>query len=156
LIAAASLARIANPILKATFESPRPTADLVRVDHISSSWGFPSGHVMGMTLLVGALVSLAWDAWPRRSTRIATLAIAGTILLASGAGRIYVGAHWPTDVLGAYLYGSLGTIALAWCWRHRLELTTLSFAIALRRRRISTVALGGFLAVMIIFASLAI
>jgi membrane-associated phospholipid phosphatase len=180
LIAAASMSRIANPMLKGIFASPRPTPNLVHVDHISSGWGFPSGHVMGMTLLVGSLACLAWDTWPRRRTRIATLAIAGTILLASGAGRIYVGAHWPTDVLGAYLYGSLGTIALAWSWRHRLaiasirprrSLTASGFAVPdliskrfptgaatidIRRRRISTVALGGFLALMIVFASMTI
>jgi undecaprenyl-diphosphatase len=180
LIAAASMARIANPMLKAFFESPRPTADLVRVDHLSSGWGFPSGHVMGMTLLVGAVVCLTWDAWPRRLSRIATLTVAGLVLLASGAGRIYVGAHWPTDVLGAYCYGSLGTIGLSWCWRRQLGLAFIrsrrSFAtpviavtdfisagrpsgaatMVVRRRRINILAFGGLLTVMILFASLAI
>lgn len=184
LIAAASMARIANPLLKAIFESPRPTADRVQVDVTASGWGFPSGHVMGMTLLVGAVVCLAWDRWPHRLARIATISSATLILLASGAGRIYVAAHWPSDVLGAYLYGGFGAAGLVWCWRHRHELlanlsrqsfatsvfaapsaiwsrrptaTTLATSMAVvRRRPASSLTLASLLTGLVVIASLAI
>jgi len=109
---------------------------------------------------------------------MATLLIAGVVLLTSGAGRIAVGAHWPTDVLGGYLFGSLGVISLVWCWRYGSEMAStftphlvpVSFHTApdvvpggsektnavgtiVLRRRIGTVALGGLLAAMIVYAA---
>jgi undecaprenyl-diphosphatase len=117
LLLAATAARAANPALKALFDSPRPSPERVRVEEVFSGPGFPSGHVMGMVLLVGAAACLAWDAWPDRRARLTVLATAGAILLASGFGRIYVGAHWPSDVLGAYLWGGAGLIALVWSRR---------------------------------------
>ena len=113
----ASLARGINPLLKAIADSPRPTTAHVRVEEVSSGWGFPSGHVMGMTLVVGAAAYLAWQATSNRTARFAVVAGAGGVLLASGFGRVYAGAHWPSDVLGAYLWGGLGVIGLVWCRR---------------------------------------
>jgi undecaprenyl-diphosphatase len=113
LIVGAMLMRIANPFLKTIFASPRPsTGDGVRVEEIASGFGFPSGHVMGMTLFVGALAILAWDAVPQRRGRIVVVLGTGAVLFASGWGRIAVGAHWPSDVLGGYLFGGLGVSGL--------------------------------------------
>lgn len=114
LLLAAVAGRLANVALKAIVDSPRPAGAQVRVDEISSGWGFPSGHVMGLTFVVGAAVCLAWDALPGRRSRLGVLAAAGAVLLASGFGRVYVGAHWPSDVLGAYLWGGAGVFMLAW------------------------------------------
>lgn len=114
LVVAATLAQVANPILKLTFESPRPTSSLVDVSERASGYGFPSGHVMAMTVLALILfyvVTTLMAAGPRR-----LLIQAGLLLLPllMGVARVDAGAHWPSDVVGAWLWGSLTTIAIVW------------------------------------------
>lgn len=100
-------ARLLNGALKILMDSPRPTADLVRVTEIADGLGFPSGHAMGSVLGYGAIALLASRVvakrWQQRLVRFACAAI----VLNVGFGRIYVGAHWPSDVLGGYLWGLL-------------------------------------------------
>jgi undecaprenyl-diphosphatase len=108
LVGMTLLAHSANGLLKALAASPRPTADLVRVTDPSHGFGFPSGHTMGTVVLCVCVAYLAWRNIERRSVRLA---------LAVGFSRIYSGAHWPSDVLGAYLWGALFTVALIAAWR---------------------------------------
>ena len=111
----AALARFLNGPLKELIDSPRPTPDLVRVTEIRETLGFPSGHAMGSMLGFGAIAIVATRLLPdHRSIRMAQIACAGLIILV-GFGRIYTGAHWPTDVLGGYLWGAalLGLILAA-------------------------------------------
>jgi membrane-associated phospholipid phosphatase len=101
----ANLCRLLNEPLKSVFDSPRPTGADVRVIEIAQHFGFPSGHAMGSLLLYGSLAiagrRLLQPAWARR----AVVWMAGAVILLVGFGRIYVGAHWPSDVLGGYLWG---------------------------------------------------
>jgi membrane-associated phospholipid phosphatase len=66
---------------------------------------FPSGHAAKTAAVYGILVVL----WVRASgsavERIAALGMLGVILMAVGAGRLGMGAHWPSDVAGGYLVG---------------------------------------------------
>lgn len=86
---------------------PRPTADLVQVLREVGATSFPSGHVLLATTLGGFLAFLAYTllrhSWLR--TTIVTLLLASIPLM--GASRIYLGHHWFSDVMGAYLLGSL-------------------------------------------------
>jgi undecaprenyl-diphosphatase len=94
-----------NALLKAAVESPRPDAALgVWVDYTRHTYGFPSGHVYNDVLFYGVLAIYA-PAWMggRLVPLARTLAI-GIIVLA-GWSRMVVGAHWPSDVLGGYLWG---------------------------------------------------
>jgi undecaprenyl-diphosphatase len=112
LVAAASLAQVANIALKLTLESPRPSSGLVHVSEQTSGFGFPSGHTMGTTVLALVLfyvaTALMADGLRRR------LVQAGLLLtpLLMGIARIDSGAHWPSDVLGAWLWGALAAIAI--------------------------------------------
>ncbi|MGH2531355.1 MAG: phosphatase PAP2 family protein [Thermomicrobiales bacterium] len=104
---AAVVASVANPVLKAICDSPRPTADLVRIAEEAAGLGFPSGHVMKVVLTYGAILVLSRDLLPRRGPRLLVQAWAVGIIVATGFSRIYVGAHWPSDVVGGYLWGGV-------------------------------------------------
>lgn len=101
------IVRGANPLLKFILSSPRPTIDLVTVGEQASAMGFPSGHSMGVALLYGTSAYLLARLLPGRRLRCVVWGIAIALIVMSGYGRIYTGAHWPSDVLGGYLW--------AWC-----------------------------------------
>ena len=96
-----------NWLLKALADSPRPTAPAVRVTEDAGGLGFPSSHVISAVLLYGAIIVLARGLIRRRSLRSLVIVAAGAAIVVTGYGRIYTGAHWPSDVLGGYLWGAL-------------------------------------------------
>ena len=114
VLAIATSLRLVNVMLKRLVESPRPTSDLVELAGNATTYGYPSGHAAGAMLVVGAF---AWSlARHASSTRerwlIWSTAIAWIIL--TGVGRVYVGSHWPTDVIGAWLWTIPALSALVW------------------------------------------
>lgn len=89
--------------LKELVDRPRPSPDLVDVRAGFSSPSFPSGHVMSPTLLYGFVLYLCFRL-PR------ALALAGglwsaAILALTGLVNVFLGVHWPSDVLGGYAWG---------------------------------------------------
>jgi undecaprenyl-diphosphatase len=117
VILGALVLRIGNALIKLPLDSPRPSADLVYVANEPEGLGFPSAHVMGVVLLYGAVLLLAPELIRCRVRRGLVQGIATLMLLTIGYGRIAAGAHWPSDVLGAYLYGVLGLGALLAVYR---------------------------------------
>jgi membrane-associated phospholipid phosphatase len=80
----------------------------------SSNWverSFPSGHVMGAVLLYGLLFVIARKI-EHRPLRLGIQISSVTILIAASFQRLWDGAHWPSDVIGAYSLGGLILIAL--------------------------------------------
>ena len=110
IVLAAVAAKSFSPMLKGLFESPRPDDSSVQVVDIFNGFGFPSGHAMGAMLLYGSLFYVAGRLGPFRGQR-AVQALAVLMILGTGFSRIYVGAHWPTDVLGGYLWGATFLVA---------------------------------------------
>lgn len=106
LTLATMLTQSLNPLLKAVTASPRPTADLVQISEWISTPGFPSGHVMSAVLFYGAIIYLAHDQIRLAHVRHLVQVLAMFMVLATGFGRIYSGAHWPSDVIGGYLWGA--------------------------------------------------
>ena len=116
-LAAAVVFAIGDNLLKAIAESPRPSAAFgVRIDSIVSGYGFPSGHVYSDTLFYGliAVIAPAWLPsrliWPARVVCLA-------IIVLAGPARIVVGAHWPSDTVGGYLFGGAALCAVLWFGR---------------------------------------
>ena len=91
-------------IIKLIVGRPRPNASLVEVFRAAGGQSFPSGHVMSYIAFWGLLFTfgvILFDG--RRWWRIALLVVSGFFVVMVGPSRVYLGAHWASDVLGAYL-----------------------------------------------------
>ncbi|MGH2532964.1 MAG: phosphatase PAP2 family protein [Thermomicrobiales bacterium] len=99
-------ARCLNPLLKWITDSPRPSSASVNIREEPSGLGFPSSHAMGVVILFGAIAYLADRLIPHRTARLTVQGLCLLAILITGFGRVYNGAHWPTDVIGGYLYGA--------------------------------------------------
>ena len=106
--------------LKAGFQRPRP--DLISHGSLVQTASFPSGHSMLSAIVYltgGALLALVHEGRAMRFYLIACAAVA-TILV--GISRVYLGVHWPTDVLAGWA-GGTAWASLCWiiAWRLRLH-----------------------------------
>jgi len=99
---------LANAVLKALFNTPRPYQVDSRVRLIGPeelSPGFPSGHAQFATTVWGAL------AWRAQRRQVWSLAIVIMVLVA--VSRVYLGVHFPHDVLGGMLFGAIALLIFA-------------------------------------------
>ncbi|MBV8855830.1 MAG: phosphatase PAP2 family protein [Acidobacteria bacterium] len=97
-----------NRVIKHVVARPRPTLEHVRVSGEWAYESFPSGHVTFYVCFFGFLFFVAYALLPRGSNlRRAACALAALPVLLIGLSRVYLGAHWPSDTLGAYLFSGL-------------------------------------------------
>lgn len=101
-----------GPILKALADRPRPPIDLVWLTEPISSNGFPSGHTFESTLVFGVMIYLASLLIRKRLLRWTVQGMFAALILGVGVSRIYLGAHWPSDVAGGYVIAILVLIAV--------------------------------------------
>lgn len=94
-------------LIKLIVYRPRPSADLVHVLNQLSSPSFPSGHVVVSTTFCGFLFFLAYTVLKSSWKRTVLLVVLGLLVGLMGPSRIYLGHHWFSDVMGAYVLGSL-------------------------------------------------
>jgi undecaprenyl-diphosphatase len=85
-----------NLVLKQMVAAPRP--DLLPHLDIVHSYSFPSGHASGNMMLFGALAILIRRSW--------AWGVAAAIIVLIGASRVWLGVHWPTDVLAGWVEGA--------------------------------------------------
>jgi len=94
-------------LVKETVGRPRPAKDLVKVVNTLSENSFPSGHVVHYVTFYGFLFYIFFTHLKRGRWRNALLCVLAILVLLIGPSRVYMGEHWPSDVGGAYLVGSL-------------------------------------------------
>ena len=106
-VAAAGLLDISNEGAKALVGRPRPNPL-----EPGEAGSFPSGHTVHSVLYLGVVWSLVAPRLPERRHRQALAALFVVGVLLTGLSRIYLGRHWPSDVLGGMLVGSVALWAL--------------------------------------------
>lgn len=116
-IAVASLAAAAviglNSLLKVLFQRMRPDTEYVRT-MLLDTYSFPSGHSCASMVGFGLLAYLALQYLPGSWGVIVAVVLACLIILV-GISRVYLGAHYPSDVLAGWLVGAIGlAVIIAW------------------------------------------
>jgi FMN phosphatase YigB (HAD superfamily)/membrane-associated phospholipid phosphatase len=104
-----------NLVLKA-FIQRQPPGDLVQLGE-AARYSFPSGHTMSSTAFTLSLVVIAWPTRWRRPVLVC--AVAGALTM--GFSRVYVGVHWPSDVVAGWLMGAAVVAVVSAAlqpWRH--------------------------------------
>lgn len=103
LINAALIQGLGNTLLKLFFNRPRPS-----VEHLVYAGGtsFPSGHAMGSMLFYGTFILLMPKFIQNTKLRLIIQFLLGLLILLIGTSRIYLGVHYPTDILGGFLMGA--------------------------------------------------
>jgi undecaprenyl-diphosphatase len=97
-----------NTVLKILVARPRPTEGPVEVFQQAAGASFPSGHVMGYLAFWGLLFFFGIMLFTGKHwQRILLLVVSALFVGLVGPSRIYLGDHWATDVLGAYLIGGV-------------------------------------------------
>ena len=100
LLAAVETSGLLTVLAKGSVGRPRPVTALVT----ASSTSFPSGHALGVTIGVGALLLLALPAL-RRNARVAAVSVGVLVVGAVGVSRVALNVHHPSDVLAGWALG---------------------------------------------------
>ncbi len=107
VLGGALLSLAVNPVLKILVDRPRPTEDLVMIWRDPAGMGFPSGHAATAMILFGLVYYLAPIMVPWKRAILLLRFSSLMLILLIGISRVYLGAHWPSDVLGGFLVGGI-------------------------------------------------
>jgi undecaprenyl-diphosphatase len=111
VIASIGSGMLLSTLLKHVFERTRP--DLVPHAVRVYTASFPSGHAMMSALIYLTLGALLMRIEPSRRVKLYMLSVAVIVTVLVGASRVYLGVHWPTDVLAGWCVGATWAML---CW----------------------------------------
>ena len=100
-----------NAAMKHAFNRPRPT--IVPHLRVVYSTSFPSGHAMESAIVYLTLAAILMRASETRLTKLYILGVAALLTTLVGISRVYLGVHYPTDVIGGWIVGFMWASA---CW----------------------------------------
>jgi undecaprenyl-diphosphatase len=106
-----------NSLLKILIARPRPSDDLVQILAQFRHKSFPSGHVSFFIELFGFLFFLTYVLLKPKPLRRVSFVVLGALISMVGVSRVYMGAHWPSDVAGAYLSGGMWLLLMIEIYR---------------------------------------
>jgi undecaprenyl-diphosphatase len=98
-----------SQVTKALYSRPRP--DLVPHEAYVYSASFPSGHSTMSTACFLTLAMLVSSLEPQRRSKALAYGLAGMVVVGVGFSRVYLGVHWPTDVLAGWCLGAAWALA---------------------------------------------
>ncbi|PWW33967.1 MULTISPECIES: phosphatase PAP2 family protein [Paenibacillus] len=113
---------ILNTLLKLVFQRARPTIHRIIE---ATGYSFPSGHSMTAFSLYGGLAFLIWKHVPTTVGRIAIIVVSAAFILTIGMSRIYLGVHYPSDVVGGYFLSGCWLATCIWFYQRYLERISL-------------------------------
>jgi undecaprenyl-diphosphatase len=100
-----------SALLKVVIARPRP--DVVEHLTVVSSLSFPSGHSMMSAVVYPALGAILARATPHPLLKLYIIGVALALTAIIGISRVYIGVHYPTDVIAGWCVGSCWALV---CW----------------------------------------
>ena len=114
LTATCALGTLLQQSLKALVDRPRPVwPDPVDSAHYAA---FPSGHAMTATVVCGLLLWLLHHYGARRAVWRTTVVVAVISVVGVGLTRVWLGVHWPSDVVGGWVLGAFVVAVAVWAY----------------------------------------
>ena len=101
------ISTIINNIIKPIVKRTRPL-ELMMVEE--STYSFPSGHTMASVTMYGLLIYLLWKSNLSKNLKILFTILLSLLIIGIGLSRIYLGAHYASDVIGAIIVSSIWLI----------------------------------------------
>lgn len=115
--------------LKLAFERPRPALWVARGEYTGTA--YPSGHAMAVTSVIGVIAVLLYEERGAISPLVAWI----VLLFATCYSRLYLGVHWPSDVVGGILAGGTWFVGILWAKRADAVRRSAATTIAVERLR---------------------
>lgn len=106
-LAAIGASWLSVTIIKELVARPRPADGMVYILGDVNGLSFPSSHVANYIVIFGLISIFIHQNTQNNWLRHGILVIFILLIALGGLSRIYLGVHWPSDVLGGYIYGSL-------------------------------------------------
>lgn len=120
LLAAVVSGAVVSTLLKLGFDRDRPPATFVAHGEVVYTSSFPSGHSMLSAVVFLTLGALLASAQSDLRLRAYVIGLAVFLAVLVGASRVYLGVHWPTDVLAGWSAGAAWAL-LCWALAERLR-----------------------------------